>query len=114
MMQPSNAWKRGLALASGLMLLPGAQSLLAGGPAAEAVSVRILGDVVELALQGGGSTSSVSGVVVLLVRIDGSLGSMSLPFTISRGQKTFVHVPAAGAAVQIIQAGVIVDDGTPF
>lgn len=113
-MKHSRIWERGLALAGGLMLVPGTPALFAGDASSvDVVSARVVGDTVEIVLANG-SGGAVSGVVVLLVQIDGTRGLMSVPFTIEEGQKTFVHVPAAGAAVEVIQVGVIVDDGTPF
>ncbi|MCP3978892.1 MAG: hypothetical protein GY716_06115 [bacterium] len=76
-------------------------------------SVTVQGDVVHVVVSNPG-TETVTATVSIQVRTASKETGSMLPVTVFGGQKVFVQFAMGAQVREIIAAGVIIDDGSPF
>jgi hypothetical protein len=103
-------------VAGGLLLVSGAIPLALGGGKASPLKVvgqKQIGNLVEVTLLNPG-TGTITGKVVIRVATDGGSTLVSVPFTVWGGQKVSVVWASPCPLDEILEAGIIVDDGAPI
>jgi len=117
-MRPDRRFIKGVtALASGLLLVSGAQPWVLAGERPSSLqvsSVKLAGELLEVTLLNS-AKDQVTGKIVLRVRLrNGESTLVVVPFAVSGGQKVFVTWASPNPVEQIHQVGIIVDDGAPI
>jgi hypothetical protein len=117
-MRPDRRFIKGVtALASGLLLVSGAQPWVLAGERPSSLqvsSVKLAGELLEVTLLNS-AKDQVTGKIVLQVRLrNGESTLVVVPFAVSGGQKVFVNWASPNPVEQVHQVGIIVDDGAPI
>jgi hypothetical protein len=112
-MRPSRLWQTGTAALTGALLFAPVHHMIAsdgsGSVGVSVTSIRLVGGMLEITVA---NVTPLTVTGVLAVSTASPAQTLSIPFRVHGGQKTFVH--AAAPAGGIVRVGVIVDDGIPF
>ena len=75
----------------------------------------VVGNLVQVTVVNPGDSTLTATIFIEAVTTGGDLVRASAPLRIEGGQKTFVGIPVAAPGVdEVIQFGVVLDDGSPF
>jgi len=104
-----------VALAGFLVLAAGSATTLGGGGDAslKMQAVAVSGTTVQITVVNTGD-ETVTGAVSVTVAIQGRIVRSTRPVTVPEGQKVHIPVTLPAPPDEVITAGVILDDGSPF
>ena len=104
-----------VALAGILALVAGSTTALGGGGDAslQVQAVAVSGSTVQITVVNTGD-KTLTGAVSVTVAIKGRVVMVTQPVTVPEGQKAHLPINLPAPPDEIITAGVILDDGSPF
>lgn len=101
------------ALAGIIAVVAGSATAMGGDGSLQVQGVAVIGQTVVVTVANTGR-EAISGAVSVTVKMNDRIVRLSEPVTVPEGQKAFIPVSFPAPPDEVITAGVILDDGSPF